>query len=200
MADPIAFYFDFSSPYGYLAAQTIDDIGARHGREVAWKPFLLGATFKATGSQPLLNIPMKGDYARRDLQRTARLMNVTFTIPEPFPFMSVAACRAFYWLDGRDPAQAKALAKALFAAAFAEGRDISGPQGVIAVAADLGIDGEALDAALKDPAIKQRLRDEVDASIAAEIFGAPYIVVDGEPFWGSDRLDQVERWLETGGW
>lgn len=200
MAEPIAFYFDFSSPYGYLAALRIDELAAKHGRAVAWKPMLLGVSFKATGSEPLMNIPLKGDYSRHDLARTARLQGVPFAIPEPFPFMSVAACRAFYWLDGRDPGKARALAKALYRAAFAEGRVISDAQGVIAVARALGIDGGALAAALKDPAIKQRLRDAVDDAVAREIFGSPYFVVDGEPFWGNDRLDQIDRWLATGGW
>lgn len=200
MAEPIAFYFDFSSPYGYLAALRIDELAAKHGRAVAWKPILLGVSFKATGSEPLMNIPLKGDYSRRDLARTARLQGVPFAIPEPFPFMSVAACRAFYWLDDRDPAKARALAKALYRAAFAEGRVISDAQGVTAVARALGIDGDVLAAALKDPAIKQRLRDEVDDTVAKKIFGSPYFVVDGEPFWGNDRLDQIDRWLETGGW
>ena len=200
MAEPIAFYFDFSSPYGYLAALRIDELAAKHGRAVAWKPMLLGVSFKATGSEPLMNIPLKGDYSRRDLARTARLQGVPFAIPEPFPFMSVAACRAFYWLDDRDPAQARALAKALYRAAFAEGRAIGDAQGVIAVARALGIDGDTLAAALEDPAIKQRLRDEVDDTVAKKIFGSPYFVVDGEPFWGNDRLDQIDRWLETGGW
>lgn len=200
MAEPIAFYFDFSSPYGYLAALRIDELAAKHGRAVAWKPMLLGVSFKATGSEPLMNIPLKGDYSRHDLARTARLQGVPFAIPEPFPFMSVAACRAFYWLDDRDPEKARALAKALYRAAFAEGRVISDAQGVIAVARELGIDGDALAAALKDPAIKQRLRDAVDDTVAREIFGSPYFVVDGEPFWGNDRLEQIDRWLETGGW
>lgn len=200
MAKPILFYFDFSSPYGYLAALGIDELAARHGRAVDWKPFLLGATFKETGMQPLLNIPMKGDYARRDLERSARLLGVPFNPSERFPFMSVAACRAFYWLSDGDQEAAKALAKALFQAAFGEGRDISHEADVCGVAASLGHDPDELAVVLKDQAVKDRLRREVDAAVAAGIFGSPYIVVDGEPFWGSDRLDQVDKWLETGGW
>ena len=108
MTAPIDFYFDFSSPYGYLAAEQIDDLAAKHGREVAWRPILLGAVFPQTGSQPLLNIPLKGDYARRDIERSARLLGISFQIPPGFPFMSVAACRAFYWLHDQDPAKAVA--------------------------------------------------------------------------------------------
>ncbi len=200
MADPIEFYFDFSSPYGYLAAQKIDDIGAKHGRGVAWKPFLLGAVFKTTRSEPLLGVPMKGDYARIDLPRAARLMGVPFTLPNPFPFMSVAACRAFYWLSEREPETARALAKAVFHAAFGEGRDMSAAAAVLELAGGLGVDPVALGAALQDQAVKDRLRAEVDQGIDRGVCGSPFFFVDGEPFWGHDRLDHIDRWLETGGW
>lgn len=200
MAAPIDFYFDFSSPYGYLAAQRIDDVAARHGREAVWRPYLLGAVFKTTGSQPLLEIPMKGEYAERDMRRCARLFGIPFAWPPTFPFGSVAACRAYYWLVDRDPVQAKELAKALYRAAFAEGRDISGAEAVAGVAAEVGADRDTLLAALQDPEVKARLKQEVDAAVARGVFGSPFVFVDGEPFWGHDRLEHVERWLETGGW
>ena len=68
------------------------------------------------------------------------------------------------------------------------------------VAAKLGVGKEELTQALNEPAVKERLKTEVDAAIERGVFGSPYIVIDGEPFWGSDRLDQVEKWLQTGGW
>lgn len=200
MAVPLTFYFDFSSPYGYLAAQRIDRIAARHGRGVDWRPFLLGITFKQTGTGPLLNIPIKGGYARHDIERCARLIGVPFIWPAEFPFSSVAASRAYYWLAERDVEAAKALARALYKAAFGEGRDISKPEAVAGIAAELGHDRDTVRAALQDPAVKERLKREVDTAIEAGVFGSPYILVDGEPFWGHDRLDQVEKWLETGGW
>lgn len=200
MSDPIDFYFDFSSPYGYLAAKRIDDIAARHGRSVTWRPHLIGAVFPTTGSKPLLDIPLKGDYARRELPRTARRLGIPFQLPKPFPFLSVAAARAFYWLSDSDPATARELAIALYDRAFGAGGDISGAEAVIAVAAGLGVDAAALSAALNDPAVKQRLKAEVDAAIARGVFGSPYIVIDGEPFWGHDKLAEIDAWLETGGW
>ncbi len=200
MAAAIEFYFDFSSPYGYLAAQRIDEVVEEHGCEVAWKPFLLGALFKTTGSQPLLDIPMKGDYARRDLARSARLYDIPFVLPETFPFMSVAACRATYWLGERDAEDAKALAAALFDAAFGAGQSISRPEEVAAIAAELGHDEDEVRAAVQDQRIKDLLRREVDAAIAKGVFGSPYIIVDGEPFWGFDRLNDIAVWLKTGGW
>jgi 2-hydroxychromene-2-carboxylate isomerase len=200
MANPIDFYFDFSSPYGYLASTKIDEIAAKHGRSVTWRPVLLGAMFKITGGQPLPTVPLKGSYATHDMTRTARLMSVPFKLPSKFPLAATAPSRAFYWVNDRDPALGRALAHALFHAYFAEDRDISNPEVTGNIAAKLGISKEELLQALNEPAVKERLRSEVDAAIERGVFGSPYIVIDGEPFWGADRLDQVEKWLETGGW
>jgi 2-hydroxychromene-2-carboxylate isomerase len=200
VANPIDFYFDFSSPYGYFAASKIEDIAARHGRTVTWRPILLGAVFKVTGQQPLPTIPLKGDYAKHDLERTAKLLNLPFRLPTKFPIPTTSPARAFYHLNNRDPALAKRLALALFVAYFADDVDISSPENTADIAAHAGVDRAEMLEALNDPAVKDRLRHEVDAAVALGVFGSPYIVVDGEPFWGSDRLDQVEKWLSTGGW
>ena len=200
MANAIDFYFDFSSPYGYFAATKIDDIAAKYGRAVVWRPILLGAIFKITGQQPLPTIPLKGSYAAHDLARSARLFKVPFKLPTKFPVASTAPSRAFYWISDKDPALAKKLAQAFYHAYFAEDRDISNPEVTANIAAKLGVDKAALAQALNDPAVKERLKIEVDSAIERGVFGSPYIVIDGEPFWGSDRLDQVEKWLATGGW
>jgi 2-hydroxychromene-2-carboxylate isomerase len=200
MSNPIDFYFDFSSPYGYFAASRIEDIAARHERSVTWRPILLGAVFKVTGQQPLTTIPLKSDYTRRDLERTARLLNLPFRMPTKFPIPTTAPARAFYHVHNKDPAEAKRLALALYVAYFADDVDISAPEATIEIAGHAGIDKAEISGALNDATVKERLRHEVDAAVALGVFGSPYIVIDGEPFWGSDRLDQVERWLETGGW
>ncbi len=197
---PIDFYFEFSSPYGYIASQVADDLEKRVGRSLKWRPILLGPVFKITGQPPLIEIPMKGAYSRMDFSRSARRLNVPYRHPEKFPIGTVAACRAFYWTDDRDPAQARELAKALYRAYFQEGRDIGPAATVTEIAKSVGIEGAALAAALEDPAVKQRVKDEVDAAIAAGVFGSPFFVVDGEPFWGVDRVPMIEEWIRTGGW
>jgi 2-hydroxychromene-2-carboxylate isomerase len=199
-ARPLDFYFEFSSPYGYIASQLVDAMEQRIGRPVKWRPMLLGPVFKITGQPPLIEIPLKGDYAKIDFARSARLHKVPYRHPARFPIGTVAACRAFYWLDDRDPAQARAVAKALYKAYFAEGIDISAPATVVEIAKTAGVDAAALAAALEDPAVKDRAKREVDAAIAAGVFGSPYFVVDGEPFWGVDRMPMVEDWIRTGGW
>jgi 2-hydroxychromene-2-carboxylate isomerase len=200
MPNPIEFYFDFSSPYGYIASEKIDALAAKRGREVSWRPFLLGVAFKTTGGVPLPTIPMKGPYHLRDMLRTAKFLGVAYRHPSVFPIASVAPTRAFYWLDAKDPKCAKALAQALYRAYFLENIDISKPEETIAACARFGLDAGEARAAINDQAIKDRTKSEVDKAIAAGAFGSPYIIVDGEPFWGSDRLDQIDKWLATGGW
>ena len=197
---PIEFYFEFSSPYGYIASRLVDDVARRTGREVAWKPFLLGPVFKATGQAPLVDVPMKGEYSKHDFARSARFHQVPFRMPTKFPIGTVAALRAFYWLADRDAAQARAVAKALYTEFFTEDRDISDAATVVAIAAQQGVDAAALKAALDDPAVKDRARREVEAAMARGVFGSPFFIVDGEPFWGNDRLPMLEAWVSRGGW
>jgi 2-hydroxychromene-2-carboxylate isomerase len=200
MAAPIDFYFDFSSPYGYMASTVIDALAAKHGRDVTWRPILLGVAFKVTGGTPLPMVPLKGDYSKRDFARSAGFHGIPYRLPTVFPISSQSPARAFYWLDAKDPAKAKALAAALYRAYFVDDVNISNPADTVAVAAKSGLNPAEVEAAINDPAIKELLKNEVENAIARGVFGSPYIIVDGEPFWGMDRLDQVEKWLATGGW
>ncbi len=200
MTDPIEFWFDFSSPYAYFAQAKIDDIGARHGRETIWRPFLLGAVFKITGMPPLVEVPMKGEYCLEDWPRLARFQHLPWTMPDPFPIATIAAARAFYWLDETDPAKAKSFARACFDTYFGQGIQIGKPDEVAAVAEGVGVDGAALLDAIQQPEIKDKLRLNVEAAVEKQIFGSPMIIVDGERFWGSDRIWMVKKWLQSGGW
>ena len=103
-------------------------------------------------------------------------------------------------IESTDAARAKAFAQALFRVYFIDDRDISDPETSVAVAATLGFAADTVRAALADEAVKNRTREIVDAAVAKGAFGSPFFFVDGEPFWGSDRLDQIERWIATGGW
>lgn len=196
----IDFYFDFSSPYAYFASHRIDALAAEFGRQVAWRPILLGPAFKASGNARLIDQPLKGAYARHDWERVARLTGVPYRLPDPFPVATMAAGRAFYALAARDAAQAKAFARAVFAAYFAEGRDITARETVAAIAAGIGLDKGEILAFTEDPVWKQRLKDETEAAVARGVFGAPFVFVGDEGFWGWDRLEMVAEWLRRGGW
>jgi 2-hydroxychromene-2-carboxylate isomerase len=200
MSDPIDFWFDFSSPYGYLLSERIDAVAARHGRKVRWHPILLGVVFKATGSAPLtLQNPAKAAYSLLDFERSARFMGIPYRHPTRFPLATQNAARAYYWLHSQDCALARRFAHAAFRALYVDDRDIAVPDVVLEIAANLGVDRSSLEAALQSQEIKGRLKDEVDKALAIGVFGSPHVMIDGEPFFGADRLPQIEKWLETGG-
>lgn len=198
MSAPIEFWFDFSSSFGYLASTRIEALAAKYGRTTIWRPFLLGAVYKFNGVVPTPNVPLKGDYARIDMLRTGRFHGIPIRVPSNFPIGSVGAARAFYWADAQDPARAKLLAAALYQAYFADDVDISNAENVVKIAAQCGFDATATAAGMQDAAVKERTKHEVDAAIAKGVFGSPYVIIDGEPFWGMDRLDQAEKWLAGG--
>ena len=203
---PLHFYFDFISPFGYFASLRIDALAARHGRSVQWHPMLLGVSvMKVMGLKPLLDTPLKGPYTAHDVRRHARLHGITLGRALEAPMMNpLTAGRAFAWARRHHPDAAKALAQAMLQAYWQDGIDLSEPASLLGVTipADVlaAVSAAQLVAAAHSAEAAQLLRDEVDASLKAGVFGSPTVVVDGEMFWGVDKLEQVETWLERGGW
>jgi len=200
MKPPVEFYFDFSSPYGYLASEKVEALAAKHGRSVDWHPILLGVVFKQTGAVPLTNVPLKGDYSRRDMARSARFHGIGFRMPSKFPIATQAPARIVLWATERDSGLAAKTVHSLYRAFFVDDIDISNADAAAAVASSCGADAAAARAAVDDPAIKDALKRGNEQAMAKGVFGSPFFIVDGEPFWGLDHLDQVDRWLATGGW
>lgn len=194
----IDFWFDFSSPYAYVASEWIEAAAARHGRTVQWHAVMLGALLPAAGLKPPIGHPLKREYVLRDFERSARFAGLPYRAPPRFPLATQNAARVFWWLNDQDPARAVAWAHAGLRAVFACERDLSDPACLREVVGRCDIDPDRAEAAWNDPRWKQRLRDENDAAIAQGIFGVPFFIVDGEPFWGNDRRAQIERWLEAG--
>lgn len=193
---PIEFWFDFASGYAYFAALEIEALVKRHGRTVTWRPFTLGAAFKLTGAQGLSRTPLKGEYALHDWQRLARLKGVPFNLPARHPKTGLPAIRAFYHVERSAPETAAALAKQIIVGYFRDNLDTDDANEIARLASGLGLDREAVLAGMADPEIKAIARQHGEGAVARGAFGSPWIVVDGEPFWGSDRLPMVERWLE----
>ena len=201
MPAPIDFYFELSSPYSYLAARKIGDVAKLYDRAVHWWPIMLGVIFQTTQNRPLMEQPLKADYTDRDVRRVARDTALPFAPPvASFPFASHVGARAIYWAADQEEGADARLAVALFQAVFERGQSITDAAAVGRVADAVGLEGLALIDAVGMPAVKDRLRAANDRALAAGVCGAPFFVVDEEPFWGCDRLDHVERWLATGGW
>lgn len=199
MSAPIDFYFDFTSPYGYLMSEKIEALAERFGRKARWHPVLLGLIFKKTGSQPPVDVPLKSPYTLRDFERSARFLDVPYRHPSRFPLPTQAAARTFYWLHDRDCVLARQFAHAVYRALFREDRDISVPETIVQIAGALGVDATELNAALATPELKARLPLVCEQAMARGVFGSPFVIVDDEPFFGVDRLPQIEQWLVTGG-
>ena len=196
MACCVDFHFDFSSPYGFLAAMKIDRTleGGRY-RRLTWRPFLLGAVYHRFGQSPLEH-PLKRQYVLEvDAPRVARREGIALKVPAGFPQHSLPAARAFYWIEARAPEKAPDFAKAAYRKYWIEGYSTSDPGIAVEAAASVGFDRRQIAEGLNHPAVKQRLVAENEQAIASGVFGSPFIRVDGEAFWGSDRLDEVAERL-----
>ena len=196
MKPAIDFYFDFSSPYSYIASEWVDAVAARHGRAVHWHAILLGATFQAAELKSPVSYPLKREYSIRDFARSARFAGLPYAMPGKFPISTQNAARIFWWLhDTQSPERAVAWAHAGLRAFFTRGTDLSDVAALGALATEAGLDAAQAQGAYTDLVWKDRLKRENDAAIAAGVFGAPFFIVDGEPFWGNDRRAQLEQWL-----
>jgi len=199
MTEAVDFYFDFTSPYGYIASQVIDELAAKHGCTTRWHAFMVTAAYKQHNSTNPLVHPEKQKYFRIDIPRTARHFGVPFAFPATWPENLLAAGRAFVWIVGRDPEAAKRFAKAAIRAYWAEGKPLADPECVADIAAAAGEDRAKLRAALDDAAVKQRFIEAGNAILAKGIFGSPQMVFRGELYWGTDRLGQLEAALTKRG-
>jgi 2-hydroxychromene-2-carboxylate isomerase len=195
---PIDFYFDFSSPYSYIASEWIEALAARHGRTVSWKAILLGATFQAAELKSPVSHPIKREYSMHDFERSARFAGVPLKLPATFPIPTQNAARIFWWLHDQRAETASHWARHCLRAYFARGVDLSDAARLRELAEQFGAGADAAEVVWNDPVWKLRLKTENEAAIAAGVFGAPFFIIDGEPFWGNDRRAQIERWLEKG--
>lgn len=196
MADDLDFYFDFISPYAYLASGAVKRIAASHGRTLNWRPFRLGvAVVKVMGLRPLMETPLKSEYVRRDVTRLARVMGLPLTIDGPIPDPLPPACLVY-----SSPRSSRAaLCEALLAARWAEGKDIGDPDMLGKIADQFGLGQEAGRAALADPSFRQAWNGATENAISEGVFGSPTVCVGGELFWGVDRLPLLDRYLADGG-
>ena len=198
---PIEFYFDPISPFAYLGSIQIERLAARLGRSVEWKPVLIGVTvLKVMGLKPVPETPLKGPYMNHDARRLAEYFDIPFRYHGLAGINSLAALRAFVVLKERDAGLAKSLAQKVFDRLWVRGRNITGADDVAQEAKDLGIDAAALLRDIETDHAKDVLKRQVDAAIAAGVFGVPTFMVDGEPIWGVDRMWMVEHWATRHSW
>jgi 2-hydroxychromene-2-carboxylate isomerase len=198
MPSTLEFFFDYSSPYSYLASTQVQALGERNGAIVKWRPFLLGAVFKATGNVPPSSNLAKAQYLLKDLSdwiRHYRLPELVW--PPSFPMNSVLADRL--GLVAEEQGKLIEYTRETFHAAFAKGQDISEKEVLYGVLVTLGMEPEAALARATSQEIKDRLRANTDEAVARGAFGAPTFFVGEDMYVGNDRLPFVERALTVAG-
>lgn len=193
MSVTIEYYLDFSSPYSYLAEHRLRKLARSQGLDIEYKPFLLGVIFAEQGHSPAPPGSPKRAYAWRDIDRSAAMLGLPYRRPEPFPFNSMIASRMFYALE-ESPLRERCgdWVRMVFHTSFADGRDCSDPNELIRIADAMGLDGRGLLEASQEQPIKDRLRAATDEARTRGVFGSPTFFLNGEMFWGTDRIDHIE--------
>lgn len=185
---PVDFWFDYSSPFAYLASTRVERM---FGTAARWRPMLLGAVFSLVGTA---NVPRRGmNEAKRawsdaDGQRQAARAGVELNWPDLFPLHTVLALRVTLLADP-DSVRGRALVHRIFAAGWVEGLNPKDPAVIEQLCGEVGLDGADLVARASDPETKAALREATSAAVAAGVFGAPTFVVGDELYWGNDRLE-----------
>ncbi len=192
---PLQFWFDHASTYSYVAALRVEEAATQAGVAVAWRPFLLGPIFTeqlGIKDSPFNAFPVRGAYMWRDVERLCLKYGLPWKKPSAFPRNGLLAARV--GCVAGDAPWAAAFHRAVFRANFAEDREIADPAVVRELLVSLGQDADALLARASSADAKQALRDRGAEAARLGIFGAPDFVVDGELFFGQDRLDDALAW------
>jgi 2-hydroxychromene-2-carboxylate isomerase len=195
MNKTVEYYFDFGSPAAYLASTQLPTLAAEASAIVAWRPMLLGGVFVATGNASPASIPAKGKYIFDDFSRFARRYRVPFNMNPFFPINTITLMRIATGLQMRQDPRFMDYCKAVYHAIWVDAHNMNDPSVVTKVLQTGGLDASALLALATEPAVKNKLKADTEAAVARGIFGAPTFFVDGQMFWGQDRLDFVREAL-----
>lgn len=185
------FWFEFGSNYSYLSLMRIEDEARRRGVKLTWRPFLLGAIFKALGfeTSPFVLQKEKGAHVWRDMERQCRKYGLEWRKPSRFPRLGVVPLRIA--LVGTDEPWLGAFCRKVMELNFVRDEEINEPARLTGVLSELGLPAAEIVAAAQSEPIKTRLREQTDEARAKGVFGAPTFFVGGEMFWGNDRLDDA---------
>ncbi|MDE4454835.1 2-hydroxychromene-2-carboxylate isomerase [Psychrobacter sp. DAB_AL62B] len=194
MSKKVEFFFDVGSPASYLAWTQLESMAQRTNAKIIWRPMLLGAVFQATGNASPAAVPAKGPYMLKDLQRFSNIYGVPFNFNPFFPLNTMHLMRgATAYLE--EPEFLTYLA-AIFNALWSEKLNMESPEVVAEVLTKAGIDVTDFMARISETEVKERLKDTTEEAVARGVFGAPSFFVNGEMFFGQDRLSFVETALK----
>jgi 2-hydroxychromene-2-carboxylate isomerase len=199
MAGRIEFFFDYGSPFSYIADANLPGLLARTGAELAYRPMLLGGVFKATGNQsPAFDAcEPRRNYGGANLARWVRRLALPFRMNPFFPINTLTLMR------GAVAAQREGLLDAyhaaLFPAMWRDGLDLGQEPVFRSVLTDAGIDADRILQLAGDDAVKGVLRATTEEAVARGAFGAPTFLLGDELFFGADHMVYLEEALGAAG-
>ena len=194
MTRSIDFFYDYLSPYAYLAWLRLPEVCKERGIEIIPRPVLFAGLLNHWCHLGPAEIPPKGRHVFRECARFAALAGIPFRSPRYHPFRPLTALRVSLAEVAADK-QAEVIS-AIFTAGWANGEDLGSVATISAALNSSGLDGDSLIAAADSPSAKLKLRQETDAAVALGVFGIPTVVVDGELFWGLDQLPYLALFLD----
>ena len=196
MSKQVEFYYDFGSPYSYLAFHALPKIAQKAGAEVVWRPMLLGGIFQATHNASPMEVPAKGAHLQTDLKRWAAYFGVPFQMNPFFPINTLALMRGATALQMKgDADDFHRYNAAIYAAMFETPRNLNLPEEIGKVLHAAGFNPVQSLAMISEQQVKDQLKADTAAAVARGVFGAPTFFVGDEMFWGQDRLHFVEQAL-----
>lgn len=199
MARTVEYWFSTASPWAWLGSARFAQLATRTQAVVQVQPVDLGAVFAATGGTPFPSrSPARQSYRQLELARWSRRLGVPIRLqPAHYPVDREPSSRLV--MAAREHGlDALALSHAVLRAIWSDDRDIADWATLQNIARDAGLDGAALIESARDPCMHARYVQNTRAAVAAGVFGSPTYVVDGERFWGQDRLDFLEERLGGG--
>ncbi|MCR9136558.1 MAG: 2-hydroxychromene-2-carboxylate isomerase [Alphaproteobacteria bacterium] len=187
-------WFEFASTYSYLTVSRAEALLSSENLDFSWKPFLLGPIFREKGisNSPFVLDPVKGAHMWRDLERRSQHYGLPFVRPTIFPMNSLPAARIM--IAAADEPWCGTFARAVFAAQFSRGDDISQENVLSEALKQSGADPEAWIERARDEQVKAKLRAQTAQALKNGVFGAPSFKVGDELFWGDDRLEDAIAW------
>lgn len=197
MSDPIEFFFEYVSPYAYIAAKQIEEVGKRHGVEVIWRPLSLGHVWKAIGATSVgpNALPQKSQYILMDAGRSAKLAGLPMASPAVFPVDAKLARLAFYAISEVDVALGKKFAEAVFEKFWAKSEEVTDASDLEDIAKDLGIDFSLIEGSLVNADAKAAMIASTEAAVESGAFGMPWFRIGSQVFWGADRIPHIDQYL-----
>ncbi len=191
----IDYFFATLSPYCYLAEQRLEEVAAKHGATINYKPFDLIAAFGRTGGTPPKDRHISRiEYRAQELPRQAKKLGLPFNLqPAHWPTNGAPAAYAFIAAQNAGGGDLGKLAHAIFRAVWAEEKDIAEDDVIRACLAEAGFDPELANSGLLEGA--ETYARNLEEAVEAGVFGAPFYIIDGQRFWGQDRIADVDAYL-----